>query len=226
MSRGNATSQIKELTLCLIKAWGKRQDRYKALLTGDEGFETSIKVQVGNAMGEYMNPDEEERVEIQQTRQVLSGRIDLPWEGIPGELKMTWFSKPPEPDAVPSTHAQYVEQVAGYLVAKRQMQNLNHPFYAANLFVGYLGGYAPQFVCWQLTFSPSELDTWQDELLSRDRVVNGDAIPSIEDHWGFECGGKDWSCPLHSRAGGFCPGGKGRNGGFFGIDLIDKRQGG
>ena len=68
-----------------------------------------------------------------------------------------------------------------------------------------------------MEFTAVELDTFRDELLRRAVVVNAgpESVPSILEHYSWECGGRDWSCDYHVSVGGECPGGKGKPVGWF-----------
>lgn len=214
-SVGNAVASIKELTLCLRAAWYKRRDQeHAAQILGIEpaDFEREFDVNaltrmhIGTAWGDLLNPETERRIEIETPHGIISGRVDLDlkedeYKTIPVELKATYYSqKKPLYEM-----GQYVEQLAGYALAT--------PECGGHSMLGVLHlGAPPLFRVFDIHFAPDELQAWESELTRRVEVVIApDVIPSVADHYDWECR----YCQYYEKNGGPCPGGKGKQRGFF-----------
>lgn len=162
---------------------------------------------LGTAWGNLLNPEPERRIEIETEAGPVSGRVDLDLmidgRPVPMELKLTNYSqKKPLSDM-----GQYVEQLAGYVIATPE-----------SLGQGLLGilhlGMPQTFRVWDLQWASEELGAFEKELGRRALVVTGPTLPSIGDHYTWECR----YCDYHEKRGGPCPGGKGKVVGFFDVN--------
>jgi len=217
VSAGTAVAHIKELTLCLRKAWYEHHLEELGLPPAPEFGEeftdaTRLKIILGTAFGRYVNEDEE-RVTIDSTEGELSGRVDLMmwepdaeavalseqgWLPVPAELKVTWSFND-------SLQPQYKEQVAGYCIAKGVRK--------ARIFVVRVsakGG--PSLACVEEEFTDEELAGWKAELERRTRQARGPTVPSYTEHWTWECK----ECRFNMKNGGGCEALDGKKGeGWF-----------
>ena len=204
VSRGTSIAQVKELTLCLVKAQRAKLAKANGEQVTREPLDVVAKTKIllGVAFSQLVN-SVEKRVEIPlRGGEVVSGKIDYLPDGIPAEIKVTWAKPKEAVDVDP----QYLEQLASYAVAEGVSDG--------RLYVLYAGGWQPTLRCYAATFAHDDLLSWRVELERRAYVINSVApISPIGNHYGWECG----RCPHSPGNGGDCTGTRenGKTVGFF-----------
>ena len=198
VSKGNAVVQIKELTLCLNAAWLRRQAGHKARAEPDTLGQTRINL--GVAFDRWLPAAEvgQERLELLLPAGIASGRLDLRIEGDPAEVKTTWAYPEKKGEEV-ELKPQYVEQLAGYLLAdgwKKQGWLL------------ILHAARPVFRAFRVGFGDNELAAFYEELARRADLVTGPTMPGMAEHY-------DWEPRYCSETPCPCSGTGGKQFGFF-----------
>lgn len=230
VSVGNAAASVKELTLCLTALWLKKHKQFPEK-DWDSDSVGLVKVLLGTAFGDLLNPHTEERIEIETAAGILSGRIDLPdrtgqtidlgngtvfdfGEPIPSEVKLTWKS----PRKTIEELGQYTEQLAAYVLAKGVRRG--------RLYVMHIMSYDksgppnPKFRCFDIEFSDKEMEDWKKELERRALIALDKERPSPGKYnWDWE---KNW-CEANITNGGTCPCGPGRKYAYFPVERLQEK---
>ena len=180
--KGEKLVHIKELTLCLRKAW---YDRHGYGTEGTEGEDTFLlslphqartKIALGTAFGKLANEVEDE-VSILFDDIKVVGHVDLTTveneHDVPHEIKVTWSHRT-------NISPQYVEQLAAYCVAYGEV-------YGRLMIVKVNEKGGPVVHCFEYEFTETEMVEWRPELGRRVWVIVGDELPSFTDHWKWEC---------------------------------------
>jgi PD-(D/E)XK nuclease superfamily len=202
VSAGTAVASVKELTLCLRRAWRLRQQPNPTPFGEDLEVRTRLKILLGVALGHELNPMEQ-RLTIDTPVGEISGRADLLEDAdgviVPGEIKLTWASL----DRM-GISPQYLEQLASYVLALQDGALVpNGPPSDRAGAPGRLYLFEvvrPRLTCLEITFTADELAAWQAELTARAATVSQEREPSEAHRYGWEC----HDCPEHSRRGGTC----------------------
>src|SRR3990167_4441299 len=115
-SVGNAVASAKELTLCLIAGWLRRQARKEGLVTAPQERDDTGYLQplIGTAVERILFENPGQRVELSTPLGIVSCRIDSDGpDGEPIECKVTWASS--NKDLL--DNGQYIEQIASCALA-------------------------------------------------------------------------------------------------------------
>ena len=194
---------VSDLIGCLRRAW-YRKNEYPEPAQDPEDLTILLMGQGHHGLlqceGQYEVP-----VILRLSEHEIHGTVDLLLPGgLPVEIKTTRYSSRKPLSQLP----HYIEQLASYCLALGQ--------YRGRLAIWHLmGDYSqnrkPVLKVYDIEWTDQEMMAWQSELHARADTVSYDWEPDLYEHYEMECG----FCPFHIDQGGPCPGGPGKEGGFF-----------
>jgi hypothetical protein len=200
---------VSDLIYCLRKSWYRRNG-YPERERSVEDESVLLLGQAQHVLVQNCQGEKERRIRmfLDKDGGELHGTVDLVLpDGMPVEIKGTRASSK---KAVIESCPQYVEQLASYCVMLGQVKGRLAIWH---LMGNYGDTRSPILKVWDAEWAESELRDWTSELVRRADTVLVDWEPGLDDHYEWECK----YCPFLNNP---CPGGGGRQMGFFYSDEL------